>query len=95
MQELNDSTEQTVVRPVEIAKDITIFSTERVKIYPTNNNYNFLESDTRTGRIYGIQWNIEDSDGFGYSINLQNLVSDYDIKEWVSSRFEIYPTKNS
>lgn len=67
-------------------------TTDRFKIYPTSNMYNFLLLDTQTGRVWKIQWNLESNKRFEKEVSLKILV-DYD-EEWINGRFELYPTEN-
>lgn len=67
----------------------------RYKLYSTENMWNFLKLDTCTGRVWQVQFDINDDD------RMQNLFSfsrlDFD-DSWDEidnvGRFELYPTKN-
>ena len=67
----------------------------RYKLYSTENIWNFLKLDTCTGRVWQVQFDINDDD------RMQNLFSfsrlDFD-DSWDEidnvGRFELYPTKN-
>lgn len=59
----------------------------RYKMYRTENMYNLLKLDTQTGRIWHVQWNLNNSKEGTWTINGADL-SRY------SSRFELYPTQN-
>ncbi len=62
---------------------------ERYKIYPTQNMYTFLKSDTKTGMIDQIQWNLEKDKEFSVTL------SDFDYSFGTSvANFELYPTQN-
>ena len=60
----------------------------RYKMYGTENMYNLLKLDTQTGRIWQVQWYLNDDDKEGtWTINGADL-------SWYNSRFELYPTQN-
>lgn len=61
---------------------------ENYKLYPTENIYTFLELDTKSGRIYQVQWSFEKREEFVIALNL------VDLAESPYSNFELYPTKN-
>ncbi len=61
---------------------------DRYRFYPTENIYNFLKLDIRTGRIDQVQWSLDISKEGSVSINSDDL-------SWGrGSLFELYPTKN-
>ena len=61
---------------------------DRYRFYPTENIYNFLKLDIRTGRIAQVQWSLDISKEGSVSINSDDL-------SWGrGSLFELYPTKN-
>lgn len=66
-----------------------LMSFERYKIYETENIYNLLKLDTKTGMIEQIQWSLDRDKEFSVSINDDDL-------SWHSKNgtFELYPTKN-
>ncbi|MBO4690871.1 MAG: hypothetical protein J5621_08350 [Paludibacteraceae bacterium] len=68
-----------------IERDISL--KERYKLYPTENIYNFLLLDTKTGQIDKVQWNLEDNKEFISSVNRVDL-------SYSNSHFELYPTQN-
>lgn len=68
-----------------IERDISL--KERYKLYPTENMYNFLLLDTKTGQIDKVQWNLDDDKEFINSINSYDL-------SYRNSHFELYPTQN-
>lgn len=60
----------------------------RYKIYITENIYNVLKLDTKTGQIDQVQWSLNPENEGSVTINSSNLaLSD-------NSLFELYPTKN-
>lgn len=62
---------------------------ELFKLYQTENIYNLLKLDTKTGRIWQIQWSLDEDNEGVWSINSIDLSVVYG-----SSTFELYPTKN-
>ena len=62
---------------------------DRYRLYPTENIYNFLQLDTKTGRIEQVQWSLKTENEGSVTINDEDLSSIYG-----SSDFELYPTKN-
>lgn len=64
----------------------------RFKLYPTENIYNFLELDTKTGRVWQLQWDMDSGNEGGLPIVDFDLVSEED--SYGSNVFELYPTKN-
>lgn len=72
--------------------DIDLSLKNRYKMYQTENIYNLLKLDTRTGRIWQVQWNLDKSKEGTWSINSDDLTP------WSggygSNSFELYPTKN-
>ena len=44
--------------------------TTRYKLYPTQNMWNFIKLDTQTGKMWRVQFSVEDSnDRFVYDLN--------------------------
>ena len=64
---------------------------QRYIIYQTENTYNLLKLDTKTGIIDQIQWSLGDSYEGTFSINSEDL--SYGVG-YGSGTFELYPTKN-
>lgn len=63
------------------------------KLYPTENIWNFLKLDTRTGRIWQVQFSVDgDKDRFEVVLNSKDLI--WDGKYFINGRFELYPTQN-
>lgn len=62
---------------------------ERYKLYPTQNMYNFLQLDTKTGKIDQVQWSLEDKEEFSVTLN----DTDFSLDDRCGT-FELYPTKN-
>lgn len=72
--------------------DINNSWNNRYKLYPTENIYTFLELDTKTGRVWQLQWAMESENEGGLPIVDFDLVSQED--SYGSNVFELYPTKN-
>lgn len=72
-------------------------ATDRYRLYPTQNMWTFLKLDTQDGRIWQIQWTLDDiSKAKVYNaltpINLTSLISESEERN--NGRFELYPTTN-
>ena len=63
----------------------------RFKMYQTDNIYNLLKLDTRTGRVWIVQYGMKDVKAQVSSINYFGRVLE---SEGWDGRFELYPTKN-
>ena len=66
-------------------------SEENYKLYPTENMWTFLKLDTRTGKVWQVQYSLN-SDSYG-----EVVVSDQDLtfgSNDKAGRFELYPTQN-
>lgn len=62
------------------------------EIYPTNNMWNFIKLNTRNGRMWMVQYSIEqDKNRFETYLNETALVS---TEKEMNGRFKLYPTKN-
>lgn len=62
---------------------------DRYKLYKTENMYNLLRLDTRTGRIDQIQWALGSNYEGIFTINNEDLSFDTGC-----GTFELYPTEN-
>ena len=60
-------------------------------MYQTENIYNLLMLDTKTGKIEQVQWSLNSSEECSVDINSEDL-SGYN--SYGSGSFELYPTKN-
>ena len=69
----------------------TITETSRYKLYQTEATYVLLKLDTQTGKIWLVQWSLEDNRG-EWIANELSLVTEVD--GFVNGRFELQPTKN-
>jgi len=63
----------------------------RYKLFPTENIWTFLKLDTRNGKIWQVQYSINDNYRGEVKLNDKALIST-DIEE--NGRFTLYPTKN-
>lgn len=63
----------------------------RFRMYQTENRYNLLKLDTRTGKIWQVQYRTNEVESAVVSINWNGVISEND--GW-DGRFELYPTKN-
>lgn len=66
-------------------------SEENYKMYPTKNMWIFLKLDTRTGKVWQVQYGFS-GDPYG-----QVIVNDTDLTSGTNDkagRFELYPTQN-
>lgn len=63
---------------------------QRLELYPTQNSFNFLKLDKKTGKIYQVQWSLEGEKEFSITLNgidLSQFSTD-------GNCFKLYPTKN-
>lgn len=71
--------------------DIDLSLKNRYKLYPTENNYTFLQLDTKTGMIKQVQWSLDSSNEGSIDINTVDLTFG---EGYGSNSFELYPTTN-
>ena len=71
--------------------EIDLSLKKRFKIYKTENLYNVLELDTKTGKIYQVQWSLETKTEFSIILNSVDLRTE---ESKGSGTFELYPTGN-
>lgn len=67
-------------------------SEENYKLYPTENMWTFLKLDTRTGRIWQVQYSTQ-----GWEHRFQSVLNDVDLtykENTRPNRFELYKTQN-
>ena len=57
------------------------------KMYGTENIYTLLKLDTQTGKIWQVQWSLDDDKEGTWTINSNDL-------SYTGSCFELYPTPN-
>lgn len=63
---------------------------QRFELYPTQNSFNFLKLDKKTGKFYQVQWSLEGEEEFSITLNgidLSQFSTD-------GNCFKLYPTKN-
>jgi len=61
------------------------------RLYKTENKYNFIKLDTRTGQMELVQWSL-DGDRMSYRLSNEILTSSYE--EQIPGRFTLYATTN-
>lgn len=85
---VKDSTLQNIQTVLE---DISMrmHGLDRYKLYPTENIYNFLQLDTKTGQIDVVQWSLDDDKEGSVTLNAEDLSFGTGC-----GTFELYPTKN-
>lgn len=71
--------------------DIDIALKQRYKLYQTENIYNLLQLDTKTGKIDQVQWSMNSDNEFSVAINSEDLTYGFG---YGSGSFELFPTKN-
>ena len=84
---------QAIAQDVTTKSSQTTISDENYKLYPTENMWNFIKLDTRTGRLSQVQFSTQ-----GYEYRFQTVLSDVDLtyeENTKPNRFELYPTKNT
>lgn len=63
----------------------------RYELYPTQNMWTFLKLDTKTGKIWQVQYSIESGKQGEWVLNEQSLIQD---GSGENGRFELYSTNN-
>lgn len=61
------------------------------KLFPTTNQWNFIQLNTRNGMMSMVQFDIEGANRFTTELSWEILVSE---EEEENGRFTLYPTKN-
>lgn len=72
--------------------DIDLSLKNRFKMYKTENLYNLLKLDTKTGKVWQVQWYLDDASREGTWV-----INDADLslgEGYGSNSFELYPTNN-
>ncbi|MDE6118256.1 MAG: hypothetical protein K2F82_00130 [Muribaculaceae bacterium] len=67
----------------------TSTATNNFKLYPTTNIYTFLKLDTRNGKIWQVQYSLDENE-FEIPLNVSALV-----EEGKPGQFALYPTTNN
>lgn len=71
---------------------VQAYSVERYKLFPTQNIWTFIKLDTQTGKMWLLQYSVNDNEErFEYDLNPDALVVN---GKKVNGRFELYPTQN-
>ncbi|WP_278820646.1 hypothetical protein [Hoylesella nanceiensis] len=63
----------------------------RYELYSTQNIWTFLKLDTRTGKIWQVQYSLESGKQGEWILNDQSLTQN---SEGKNGRFQLYPTSN-
>ena len=63
----------------------------RYELYPTQNMWTFLKLDTKTGKIWQVQYSLEAGKQGEWVLNDQSLTQN---SEGENGRFELYSTSN-
>jgi hypothetical protein len=82
-----------IAQEVKTNSSLTTISDENYKLYPTENMWNFIKLDTRTGRLWQVQFSTQ-----GYEYRFQCVLSDVDLsyeENTKPNRFELYTTQNT
>lgn len=66
-------------------------SDENYKMYPTENMWTFLKLDTRTGKVWQVQYSVNSDTHGQVIVNGTDLTFGTNDK---AGRFELYPTQN-
>ena len=92
-QEIKSDSLQTALSEKDILSIVAsnTISEENYKLYPTDNMWTFLKLDTRTGKIWQVQYSVN-SDNYG-EVVVNELDLTYGSNE-KAGRFELYPTQN-
>ena len=61
------------------------------RLFPTQNNWNFIKLNTRNGQMWQVQFDVEGDNRFVTYLSILPLV---DKEKEVDDRFTLYPTKN-
>lgn len=84
------SCNQADKKPVQPQKQ-EIKENVRYKMFPTENIWTLLKLDTRNGKIWQVQYSVDNNYRGEVVLNDKTLISD-DVAE--NGRFTLYPTKN-
>lgn len=92
-QEIKSDSLQTTLSEKDILSIVAsnTISEENYKLYPTDNMWTFLKLDTRTGKIWQVQYSVN-SNSYG-EVVVNELDLTYGSNE-KAGRFELYPTQN-
>jgi hypothetical protein len=84
------SASPSLANPENIVK--TIGEGTRFKLYPTSNMWTFLKLDTRNGKIWQVQWSLDNKNRFEIILS---SIPQVDKDEEANGRFVLYPTTNT
>lgn len=84
------SASQAVSDSVNVVR--TVDEVTSFKLYPTSNMWTFLKLDTRNGRLWQVQWSLEDNKRFEFDLS---TISQVWKDEEVNGRFVLYSTTNT
>lgn len=77
----------------DIASESAVQSIPRYKLYKTENLYNFIKLDTATGKLWQVQYGMNnDSERMQVAIDDTSLLW---LDDPVPGRYELYPTNNT
>ena len=62
------------------------------RLFPTQNMWTFIKLNTRNGRMWQVQYDVQDDNRFETYLNISPLV---DKEKEVDNRFTLYSTQNS
>ena len=80
------------MKPSQPVVNAKVESIARDKLYSTSNMWTFLKLDTSNGRIWQVQWALDDENRLEVDLSLRNLALE---GREVNGRFELYPTTNT
>lgn len=61
------------------------------RLFPTQNMWTFIKLNTRNGRMWQVQFDVEGDNRFETHLNILSLV---DKEKEIDDRFTLYPTQN-
>ena len=62
------------------------------RLFPTENMWNFIKLNTRTGQMWQVQFGFKDSERFEIYLRILPLVEK---EKQIDNRFTLYPTQNT
>jgi len=85
---------------VQVEKDESVISQNAQKsllavtyrLFPTQNMWTFIKLNTRNGRMWQVQYDVQDDNRFETYLNILPL---FDKEKEVDNRFTLYSTQNS
>lgn len=82
----------TKVVPIQSQKKESSSLSSNYQLFPTDNFWTFLKLDTRNGKIWQVQFDVQGNNRGETSLNSLSLVTD---ENQSNGRFTLYPTKNT